>query len=133
MSDYIFSGGELYHYGVKGMKWGVRRYQNKDGSLTPAGKKHQAKQELKQKREEIRSERKRFTAEEYNRLRKQYDISGKENAAYEYGRKHGLDLDDGGGGSEEAGRKYWQMQEDVYALDQKAIKESQTYARQKNQ
>lgn len=30
----------LMHYGVKGMKWGVRRYQNKDGSLTPAGKKH---------------------------------------------------------------------------------------------
>lgn len=30
---------ELYHHGTKGMKWGVRRYQNKDGSLTPAGKK----------------------------------------------------------------------------------------------
>lgn len=29
----------LYHHGIKGMKWGVRRYQNKDGSLTPAGKK----------------------------------------------------------------------------------------------
>lgn len=29
---------ELKHHGVKGMKWGVRRYQNKDGSLTPAGK-----------------------------------------------------------------------------------------------
>ena len=29
---------ELYHHGIKGMKWGVRRYQNKDGSLTPAGK-----------------------------------------------------------------------------------------------
>lgn len=29
----------LSHAGVKGMKWGVRRYQNKDGSLTPAGKK----------------------------------------------------------------------------------------------
>lgn len=30
---------ELYHFGTKGMKWGVRRYQNKDGSLTDAGKK----------------------------------------------------------------------------------------------
>jgi len=29
---------ELYHHGIKGQKWGVRRYQNKDGTLTKEGK-----------------------------------------------------------------------------------------------
>lgn len=38
-NDYIIYNGELYHWGIKGQKWGVRRFQNKDGTLTPAGKK----------------------------------------------------------------------------------------------
>lgn len=33
----------LMHYGKKGMKWGVRRYQNEDGTLTDAGKKRYAR------------------------------------------------------------------------------------------
>ena len=44
MADYILTNDcELMHYGVKGMKWGVRRYQNVDGSLTAKGQKRLVK------------------------------------------------------------------------------------------
>ena len=39
-----WEGQHLEHYGIPGMKWGVRRYQNEDGSLTEAGKKHLQKE-----------------------------------------------------------------------------------------
>lgn len=45
----------LYHHGILGMKWGVRRYQNKDGSLTPAGKRKAAK--MKEKYTELTGKR----------------------------------------------------------------------------
>ena len=47
---------ELYHHGIKGQKWGVRRFQNEDGTLTSAGRKRQArieKRELKRDRAEV--------------------------------------------------------------------------------
>lgn len=51
---------ELYHWGIKGMKWGVRRYQNKDGSLTAAGKKRVAaeKNALKERERNIKTREK---------------------------------------------------------------------------
>lgn len=53
---YTIVNGELYHYGVKGMKWGVRRYQNPDGTLTAAGKRRAIKQEAKAYRKELYKE-----------------------------------------------------------------------------
>ena len=46
MQIYNYSD-ELQHHGVKGQRWGVRRYQNKDGSLTKAGKRRLQKIEAK--------------------------------------------------------------------------------------
>lgn len=45
-------GEVLEHHGIIGMKWGVRRYQNKDGSLTPAGKKRREQADIGKKQQE---------------------------------------------------------------------------------
>lgn len=51
--NYIITNGELYHHGVKGQKWGRRRYQNEDGSLTPAGQKRYNKAENRIRKLEV--------------------------------------------------------------------------------
>ena len=91
MSNYILtSNGELYHYGVKGQKWGVRRYQKKDGTLTRAGKRRLAK---KQFEADIEAREKKLRKDAVDA----YDKS-KEGKLYEAWRKKHpkADLDDFG-------------------------------------
>ena len=83
-NDFIIANGELYscndlqHHGIKGMKWGVRRFQNPDGSLTAAGRRRydvgEARQTMKDAKADMRS------------AKKEYDRAY--NKAYNYSSRH---------------------------------------------
>lgn len=64
----IYKEGELYHWGIKGMRWGVRRYQNKDGSLTAAGKKKLRAEQAKVRQEEQTLKNKQSVKARFDRL-----------------------------------------------------------------
>lgn len=62
---------ELYHHGIKGMKWGIRRYQKKDGSLTLQGKIHYGSEsrKLAKAKEKLKEEKKAASTYKKNKAK----------------------------------------------------------------
>ena len=99
MSIYWNDGTELYHYGIPGQKWGVRRYQNPDGTLTEEGKRRYRKLDTYRNTLASRSRKKsdygKRNAEEAKIHYQNVKLLGKDSLEYrEYVRDKMKDTDD---------------------------------------
>lgn len=125
---------EIQHHGVKGMKWGVRRFQPyQKGKTVKGGKevgKAKSKREIRKENREavkqknnpkgvslrqLKKERVRIAKEEHAKAKKsvEKEINKELKELSDFARKNGLDQDDGGGGSSKAGAEFNRRLENI--------------------
>lgn len=133
----------LCHHGILGMKWGIRRFENRDGSLTPAGKARYADDKVggskksesaltkeslskgpikKAQRKALQKEYRQVVDKCSRKLKSKYDAKQKEleEEAKHLLQKYSFDPDDGGGGrskaDEKAGQRYARIIDEMSEL-----------------
>ena len=80
---YVILNDELYHHGIKGQKWGVRRFQNADGSLKPAGEKRYGSG-TKKDYKNAKAESRKKSIDDLGKLKDKNDIEAVTKLAAEY-------------------------------------------------
>lgn len=101
----LISDDYLMHYGVKGMKWGVRHDRNPDGSLTRYGKKQKRKEISAYRKSQINQYESRKAKVKANAPDNSEQIKKLYKQVSDLATKYDFDQDDGGGGSTPASRK----------------------------
>lgn len=141
MNDYL---DYLQHHGIKGQKWGVRRFQNEDGTYTDLGNKRRYANGMtyKEMKRSYNKDRKNFLKE----AKTSKEVKAKRDALYRKAnsmeaqannlyKKYNFDGDDGGGGKTaadiKAGRKYMKLYDEAARIRDQADRQGRVFVQNK--